>query len=102
MGIEDWRAEIDAIDNELLRLINRRARLAVRVGVIKQRAGLPLCDRDRERDVLARAQRINLGPLADEAVAKIFRRIIYESRRIQTASPATTATQEAELKEALG
>jgi chorismate mutase len=99
MGIEDWRAEIDSIDNELLRLINRRARLAMRVGMIKQRAGLPLCDRNRERDVLARAQRVNLGPLSDQAVTKIFRRIIYESRQIQT---ATSITHEVELKEALG
>ena len=102
MGIENWRAEIDSIDNELLRLINRRARLAVRVGMIKQSSGLPLCDRDREREVLARAQRINLGPLSDQAIAKIFRRIIYESRQIQAATPATTATREGELKEALG
>ncbi len=99
MGIEDWRAEIDSIDNELLRLINRRARLAVRVGMIKQRAGRPLCDRDREREVLARAQRVNLGPLTDLAVAKIFRRIIYESRQIQT---ATARTPEAERTEAVG
>jgi chorismate mutase len=98
MGIEDWRAEIDSIDNELLRLINRRARLAVRVGMIKQRAGLPLCDNDREREVLARAQHVNLGPLPDQAVTKIFRRIIYESRQIQT---ETARRREAERKEAV-
>jgi chorismate mutase len=32
MSIKDWREEIDAIDAELLRLLNMRARLAVRVG----------------------------------------------------------------------
>jgi chorismate mutase len=96
MGIEDWRAEIDSIDNELLRLINRRARLAVRVGMFKQRAGLPLCDRDREREVLAHAQCVNLGPLDDQAVAKIFRRIIYESRRIQTVAAETLELQRKE------
>lgn len=96
MAIEDWRTEIDSIDNELLRLINRRARLAVRVGMFKQSAGLPLCDRDREREVLARAQCINLGPLDDRAVAKIFRRIIYESRRIQTAAAETREPQRKE------
>ena len=47
MGIEDWRAEIDAIDNELLRLINQRARLAMKVGSLKKSAGLPLSDPDR-------------------------------------------------------
>ena len=49
MGIKEWRAEIDIIDNELLRLMNRRARLAVRVGRIKSSAGLPLADPERER-----------------------------------------------------
>jgi chorismate mutase len=96
MGIDDWRTEIDSIDNELLRLINRRAKLAVSVGMFKQQAGLPLCDRDREREVLARAQRINHGPLDDRAVAKIFRRIIYESRRIQTAAAGTPELQREE------
>lgn len=84
MGIKEWRAEIDVIDNELLRLINRRVRLAVRVGTIKRRAGLPLSDPDREREVLTRAQQINVGPLDDRAVARIFRRIIHESRRVQS------------------
>jgi len=83
MRIEDWRAEIDEIDNELLRLINRRARLAVKIGLEKTSAGLPLNDPERERRVLMRACRANAGPLDDCAVAKIFRRIIGESRRIQ-------------------
>lgn len=98
MGIENWRAEIDSIDNELLRMINRRARLAVRVGMFKLRAGLPLWDRDREREVLARARRINLGPLDERAVAKIFKRIIFESRRIQT---ATAEKREPQREEAV-
>ena len=51
MRIEDWRAQIDEIDNELLRLLNRRARLAARIGGMKLRAGLPLYDPDREREV---------------------------------------------------
>ncbi len=36
MTIEDWRAEIDAIDDELLRLLNNRASLAVKVGESKR------------------------------------------------------------------
>lgn len=84
MGIDDWRNEIDAIDEELLRLVNRRARIALRLGALKSVAGLPLNDPARERDVLARACRDNEGPLDAEAVARIFRRIIRESRRAET------------------
>lgn len=83
MRLEELREEINAIDAELLRLINRRAKVAVQVGAIKQAAGLPLCDPERERDVLARVRRANDGPLGDGAVAKIFRLIIDESRRVE-------------------
>ena len=86
MSIEDWRAEIDAIDKELLRLLNARARLALKVGASKRSAGLSLCDRAREHEVLARVRRFNRGPLDEQAVVAIFRLIIRESRRVQTSS----------------
>ena len=83
MTIEDWRAEINAIDSELLRLLNTRARLAVKVGETKKAAGLSVCDLARERGVIERACRANEGPLDEHAITKIFRRIIVESRRIE-------------------
>lgn len=80
MTIEDRRAEIDALDSELLTLLNRRARLALKVGESKRGAGLSLCDRARERAVVERACRDNSGPLDEQAVARLFRCIIRESR----------------------
>ncbi len=84
MNIEHWRREIDEIDEELLRLLNMRARLALKVGALKQAADLPFCDPDRERSVLRRLQQINSGPLDERAVGKMFRRIIRESRRVES------------------
>jgi chorismate mutase len=83
MSITDWRSEIDAIDDQLLRLLNERARLAVKVGQSKKLAGVAICDRVRERDVVERACQANQGPLGQPAVAKLFRRIIRESRRVE-------------------
>jgi chorismate mutase len=83
MDIDHWRKEIDDIDAELLRLLNMRARLALKVGALKQAADLPFCDPDRERSVLLRLQEMNCGPLDERAVGKLFRRIIAESRRVQ-------------------
>ena len=83
MRIEDCRDEIDRIDGELLRLLNRRALLALEIGEMKARAGLPLKDEGREREVLSRSSVANAGPLADGSVARIFRRIIRESRRAE-------------------
>ena len=82
--IEKWRAEIDAIDDELLTLLNRRARLASEIGLVKKREHAPLCDPDREREVLARVCESSDGPLDEQAVKKIFKIIIDESRRIQS------------------
>ena len=84
MTIEHWRSEIDEIDKEILRLLNMRARLAIKVGTLKKAADLPFCDPDRERSVLARLQVLNDGPLDQRAVDKLFRRIIRESRRVES------------------
>jgi chorismate mutase len=83
MRIEELRAEIDDIDEALIRLLNRRARTAREVGMLKRTAKLPLCDVDRERDVLIKVCHANAGPLHDEAITKLFRRIIRESRRVE-------------------
>ena len=97
MTIEDWRVEIDKIDGELLRLLNERARLAVSVGESKRAAGLSVCDREREREVIARARRANTGPLDDEAVARLFRAVIRESRRLQAAARSSATPERAGL-----
>jgi chorismate mutase-like protein len=84
MNIEYWRTEIDELDRELLRLLNRRARLAMKVGALKRAAGLPCCDPERERAVLRDLQKANAGPLDALAITKLFRRIIRESRDMET------------------
>lgn len=84
MNIEYWRAEIDETDRELLRLLNRRARLAMKVGALKREAGLPCCDPERERAVISDLQKANAGPLDALAITKVFRRIIRESRDMET------------------
>ena len=83
MSIKERRDEIDAIDAELLRLLNQRARLAVKVGESKRAAGLSLCDRAREREIVRRACEANTGPLDGRAVARLFRSIIRESRLVE-------------------
>lgn len=88
MTIADWRAEIDNLDNELLRLLNQRASLAARIGKLKRAASLPLCDEDRERALVARLRRVNAGPLDDQAVAIIFQQIIRETRRVEARAVA--------------
>jgi len=84
MRTEKWRARINALDGELIRLLNKRARLALEVGAAKQASGLSLCDHTREREVIESMCAANEGPLDDRAVVELFRAIIHESRRLQT------------------
>lgn len=83
MNIEDWRSEINAIDDELLRLLNVRARLAIKVGQSKKLAGSALSDPKREQEVIERARRANQGPLDENAIVELFSCIIRESRRVE-------------------
>ena len=80
---ENPRAEIDAIDDELLRLLNKRAAIALRVGAVKRRNDTSLCDPHREVEVLTRLSEQNLGPLDEQSVTSIFQRVIDECLHVQ-------------------
>ncbi|HEX8288449.1 MAG TPA: prephenate dehydratase [Pyrinomonadaceae bacterium] len=77
------RAEIDAIDNELLKLLNKRAAIALKVGAVKRHNDTSLCDPNREREVLNRLIAQNSGPLDEQNVKNIFQRIIDECLHVQ-------------------
>ena len=82
--LDGWRRQIDALDAELLRLLNQRAAIACEIASIKVASGLPAYDGNRERQVLARVIEKNTGPLDDQSVTDIFSGIIRETRRLGT------------------
>ncbi len=92
--INNPRAEIDAIDEELLRLLNKRAAIALRVGAAKSTAETSLCDPLREREVLARLRQENPGPFTDANIDSIFQRIIDESLHLQQVTYGKDAVNE--------
>lgn len=83
MTLQQLRRQIDDVDRRILPLLNRRARLAVRVGQLKQRQGLKLFDPARERAILRRLSEANPGPLSAEAVRAIYREILRQARRLE-------------------
>jgi len=89
MTIGDWRKKIDEIDGVLLQLLNLRTEFAVEVARLKEEEGLALCAPEREQKVLASMKNLNAGPLDGEAVTRIFRQIMDESRRIQGVETGT-------------
>ena len=83
MTIEDWRAKIDALDRRLVELLSERARCALEVGKIKNARNLEVFDPERERQIIRNILSDNKGPLDDDALRRIFERIIDECRRIE-------------------
>ena len=82
-AIDDWRRRIDAIDAQLMSLLNRRSACAVEIGRVKRELGLPVYSPEREAWILDRVARENPGPLDATAVRRVFERIIDESRRLE-------------------
>jgi len=82
---DEIRAEIDCIDRQLLKIFNRRAELALAIGAIKKERGLPIYDPDREKRIFNRVRADNPGPLADEAIVRLFERVVDESRSLERA-----------------
>ncbi|HMS40782.1 MAG TPA: chorismate mutase [Pyrinomonadaceae bacterium] len=83
MKLENLRIEMDEIDGEIIRLLNDRAKIARKIGVVKAQAGLPIVDLDREAAILRRVCAENNENLTSDALERIYKRIITESRRLQ-------------------
>ena len=103
-NLVDLRGQIDAIDQELLALLNRRAQVAEKVGEVKKREGTPFFRPDRVAKVIEQIQHANPGPLKREHVAAIWREIMsaclaLESPvRVAYLGPAGTFSEQAALQ----
>jgi chorismate mutase-like protein len=81
--LAEYRRAIDAIDLELLRLLNARTAMVERIGELKRRHGIPIYEPKREDEVYRNVLSHNSGPLPPDAVHRIFERIIDEMRTLQ-------------------
>lgn len=77
------RARIDDVDLRVLALLNERTLIAQEIGEIKQRATLPVYEPKREDLVYQNVTANNAGPLSNDAVRRVFERIIDEMRKVQ-------------------
>jgi chorismate mutase/prephenate dehydratase len=102
-ALQQLRGRIDAVDRELLALLNRRARLAQEVGELKKREGTPVFRPEREAQVIDGLKAANPGPLLAASVAPIWREIMSACRALERAlrvaylGPAGTFSEEAAL-----
>jgi len=83
LDINETRKRIDLLDDVLLRIFNERARLALQIGHLKKGLSLPVFDPAREKRIFERMRTDNPGPLDDEAIVRLFERVVDESRRLE-------------------
>ncbi|MGL5096972.1 MAG: chorismate mutase, partial [Planctomycetia bacterium] len=67
-SLQSLRGQIDKLDDQLLALINERARLAIEVGRVKSDQGVEVFSPAREDEILQRMKERNPGPLEERSV----------------------------------
>ncbi|MFJ2990892.1 prephenate dehydratase [Collimonas sp. NPDC087041] len=77
------RQQIDAIDAEILALLNRRAQIAQEVGHVKAETNAPVFRPEREAQVLLKVAERNPGPLQGSDVQTIFREVMSACRALE-------------------
>ena len=81
--LAECREEIDQVDVEILEMINRRTRIVEEIGRIKQDLNMAIYEPKREEQVFHNITSHNHGPLPNDAVKRVFERIIDEMRAVQ-------------------
>ena len=87
--IDKLRRSIDAIDEQILKLLNQRADLAVAIGKEKSKRKAPFHVPEREREIYERLERLNEGPFPPESLRSVFREIL--SATLSLEEPLTVA-----------
>jgi chorismate mutase-like protein len=85
VDLSEWRGRIDALDQQLVDLLNQRMLYVLEIGRLKREHGRPVQDLDRERAILERLTAYNQGPLSNQAIEELFNRIMQEARKLEEA-----------------
>ena len=80
MNIQTLRRQIDKLDCQLVKLLNRRANHSLSIGRLKQHGGLPLFIRKREQEIARNIRRANRGPLPDHTLEHVFEQLLQHTR----------------------
>ncbi|NCO66154.1 MAG: chorismate mutase [Candidatus Aquicultor secundus] len=80
--IEELRKQIDDIDREIVRKLNTRAELALKIRVFKAQSDLPLYDPGREENIFQKITTANNGPLYDDDLRGIYETILHTMKSL--------------------
>ena len=83
MEISDWRIKIDALDLQIVELLNQRAAAARAIGKLKETTDMPVYEPKREEIIFDNVRSHNRGPLPDSELIFIYQRVIAVMRCLQ-------------------
>lgn len=81
--LEKQRAEIDAIDREIVALFERRMQVVVDVARIKKENGIAILDANREKEVIAKVQSYLKDDHLKEELAEVYETLMKVSKDYQ-------------------
>jgi chorismate mutase len=76
MDISDWRTKIDALDLQIVELLNQRAEAARAIGALKEATDMPVYEPNREQVIFDNVRSHNRGPLPDSELVYIYLRAL--------------------------
>ncbi len=83
MSLEKLRKKIDKIDDELLKLLNKRMDIIAQIGKIKAKNKSAIYRPKREKAIIDRLKRQNKGRLNKTAIKTIFADIFAISKELE-------------------
>ena len=84
MMFKKERAEIDAIDQELVRLFERRMDAVTEIARIKKAHKLPILDQSREDRVLDKVRGLTENKAYEDSVEDLFRSLMTITKAFET------------------
>lgn len=80
--IEKHRAQIDALDQQIVALLNERAGHSLDIRVLKPAANMNLFDPAREDEIVNRLCSYNKGPMQDENLKEIYQTLLKVMKEV--------------------
>lgn len=77
--LSEFRKEIDVLDEQIVKSIEERAKIASKIGELKKESNVPVYRPDREREVYEKIKKLNKGPLPHSSMVSIYREIMSAS-----------------------
>ncbi len=103
-NIQRLRRVIDALDDKLILLLNKRTELAIEIGKLKEEKRQAVYIPAREQQIYEHIKKFNKGPLNEQMLMAIYREImsgtimLQKPMKVAYFGPAATFTHLASLK----